>query len=171
MSLKDTVTTVAGTLNNIQIGQLNGLDGGKVNNKTICYSGPTHRALDNLAKTYDFEWSIQNGIFETVPSQGAINTQTTATVVSSTTGMIGSPTVTEIGANVTTLFNAALLPNRWINIQAAGSDVQLGDPYFRPANKPTIAQGFYIINTVTHQFDTRSNDAITTLECRAPGTT
>lgn len=165
-SLKDIVTLLVGTMDGVTIGKLNGLDQGLISNQTITYSGSTRDQLNKLSDTYSFDWAITNNIFETVAKNQAIESQTNATVISAETGMVGSPTVTEIGADVNCLLNPALLPNRWIVIKASGSDVSLGDPYFRPANKNTVAQGYYVINELEHVFDNRGGDALTKIKAR-----
>lgn len=165
-SLIDTVIAIVNTMEGVTLGNLIGLDQGKISDKTVTFSGASRDALDQLASTYNFDWSIQNNIFETTVKGGALTPQSTATVISSTTGMVGSPTVTELGADVTVLLNPKLLPNRWILIKASGSDVTLGDPYFRVANKPTVAQGYYTINELLHVFDNRGGDALTKIKGR-----
>lgn len=165
-SLIDTVSSIVETMPNITLGNLLGLDQGKVSSKTITFSGSSREALNQLADTYNFDWSIQNNIFETTVRGDAAQPQTTATLISAETGMVGSPTVTELGADVTVFLNPALLPNRWILIRASGSDISLGDPYFRIANKPTVAQGYYIINELLHVFDNRGDDALTKIKGR-----
>lgn len=168
-SLKDTVISVASTLTDVTIGNLLGLNQGKISNQTVTYSGATRYALDQLGETYQFDWCVQNNIFETVPKNGSATDSNVATIISAKTGMVGSPTVTNIGVDVTCFLNPALLPNRWVFIESSGSDVSIGDPYFRPNTRTTIAQGFYIIYQVEHVFDNRGPDALTTLKCRAPG--
>lgn len=165
-SLKDTVISLVSTMSGITIGKLQGLDQGNVSEKTVTLSGATREQLNKLAATYNFDWSITNSVFETVSKNAAVEPQGRATIVSATAGMVGSPTVTEIGADVTTLLNPLLLPNRWIFISASGSDVSLGDPYFRVANKNTVAQGYYIINELEHTFDNRGGDALTKIKAR-----
>lgn len=165
-SLKDTVIMLVNTMQGITVGTLQGLDQGLVSSQTTTYCGATRDQLNKLAATYNFDWSITNNIFETVSKNQAIEPQSRATVISSTTGMVGSPTVTEIGADINCLLNPALLPNRWILIKAAGSDVSLGDPYFRVANKNTVAQGYYVINELEHTFDNRGGDALTKIKAR-----
>lgn len=166
-TLKQTVTSLASTMSGVTIGNLQGLDQGKISDKTITYSGPTRNSLDQLAATYNFDWFITNGVFQTVEKNKAIAPQTQATVISAATSMVGSPTVTELGADVSVFLNPRLVPNSWINIQASGSDVDLGDPYFRVDTKNTVAQGFYIINELEHTFDNRGGDALTHIKSRA----
>lgn len=170
MTLREMVIILGTTLPGIDYGALEGLDQPRNSDRPYTFSCATRVALDELGATYNFSWSIQNGLLETWPKNDAITAQSTAFAINAGSGMVGSPTVTEIGANVTTLINPLVLPNRWIYIQAASSNVALGNPYFqvRP-NKPTIAQGYYIVNSVTHSFDNRGDDALSVIEARVPG--
>ena len=167
VSLKDTVIRLAQTFTNVSIGTLNGLDQGKVNNDDIAFSGATKDVLNHLASTYNFNWSIQDNIFETVANNGATTTQDQAFIVSSQTGMIGSPSLTEIGINVKTLFNNRLLPNRYINVKAASFDASDDNTAYNNSKK-TNYQGNYLINAVTHTFDTRGDEGSSFIECRRP---
>lgn len=171
LSLRQRVVQIAQNLDEtVQIGTLLGLDQPLKSENPITVSGATKDVLDNIADTYDFEWSIQNQFFETIPLGEAINTQEQAVIVSANSGMIGSPTVTEIGVNVRTFFNAQLNPNRYIIVESNGADVQLGDPYFRPITRENNANGPFVINSVTHLFETRGNEGTSSIEARKPGT-
>lgn len=164
VSLKDTVTRLAQTFTNVTIGTLNGVDQGKVNDDDVAFSGATKDVLNHLASTYNFNWSIQDGVFETVANNSNTTSQNEAFVISSTTGMIGSPSLTEVGVNVKTLFNNRLLPNRFVEIKAASFEADSGNNFTKM--KKTDHQGFYLINTVTHRFDTRGDEGSSFIECR-----
>lgn len=166
-SLKDTVINIVNTMPDVTIGNLMGLDQGKISDKTITLSGTSRESLNNLANTYNFSWSIQNGVFETTVRNKALTSQASATVISAKTGMVGSPTITEIGADVNVFFNPFLLPNRYIKIESSGLNINLGDAYFKVQNKKTIAEGYYIINELTHNFDNRGGDALTKIKSKS----
>lgn len=68
--------------------------------------------------------------------------------------MIGSPTITEIGAEVTTLLNPELLPNRAFKIEADSADIAISNLQFRDL-KRTQATGLYRAYEVIFQGDNR----------------
>lgn len=170
VGLEDRVRALVKTFNEtVTIGTLQGLDQPLVSQTPATYSGSTKDQMDVLADTYNFDWSIQDGKFETIARGTAINNQSQGILVSAASGMIGSPEITEIGVNVKTFFNQALLPNRYIVVDANGADVQLGDPYFKPVTRQDTATGPFIINTVTHFMQTRGNEGTSSIEARRPG--
>jgi len=80
-----------------------------------------------------------------------------AVLVNAATGMLGSPTVTEIGADVMTLLNPRMLPNKAFKIESVNTDIQLGNLFFRNV-KRTNAEGTYKIQEVTFKGDSREGE-------------
>jgi len=165
VGLQDTVTTLSGTFNGVGKGVLKGLDQPKVSDEDLVYSGATKDTLDHLSDTYKFDWWIQDNNFETAPRGGAVNEQGAAILISASTGMIGSPAITESGLNVKTLFNPDFFVGRYVKIVSKVSTTLTDNRQ----NKNTQGQGYYIIKKVTHNFDTRGDDGSTTLECYREG--
>ena len=118
-------------------------------------SGSSKDVLDKLAEDYGFDWSIQNSVLTLVRREDAL-LPNESVLVSSTTGMIGSPTITEIGADVATLLNPRLEPAKLFTIESAASEVALGDLFFRQVQR-TKAEGTYKILEVIHKGDTHDN--------------
>ena len=119
-------------------------------------SGMAKDAIDKVLKKFDYRWHIQDeGLYikdnTILPSTGD------AVLINSTTGMINSPIVTEIGADVTTLLNPQLLPERIIKIESQGSEVALKSLNFRNV-KRTKAEGFYRIKEVNFKGDSRQGE-------------
>ena len=122
----------------------------------LSFTGSTKDFLDQLGKTYQFNWFITDGQLNTIPTNQA-NMFIPQVIISRTTGMIGSPTITEIGADVDCLLNPSLLPAGVIKILSVAAKVSLGDLLFRPINR-TLGEGNYRINEVVHTGDTRGNE-------------
>lgn len=156
ITISQLVRDLANTLNNTMIGALEGLErpADKVYGQTL--SGNSKDILDTLAKDYGFDWSIQDGMLITVPQDQVISDRE-AVLVTGATGMIGSPTITEIGANVTTLLNPDLMPTRAFKIESLGSQTSIGNLQFRELRK-TRAEGSYKTIQVTFSGDTHSDN-------------
>ena len=115
-------------------------------------SGMTKDILDTFAKNYGFQWSIQDGVFEVVGNDKA-DTRPGVMIVNATTGMIGEPTVTEIGADVRLLLNSGAKPNALFRIESIGAGIQQGNLFFAQ-HRRTRAEGTYKILEVVHRGDT-----------------
>lgn len=77
--------------------------------------GSCTRELDVLGRGNKFYWSIQNGVMELIPSDGYLEGMI---LISPTTGMIGSPSITDNGVKVKALLNPEARPNRLMEIQS-----------------------------------------------------
>lgn len=119
-------------------------------------SGASKDILDRIANEYGFSWSIQDGAFEFVPNDKPIS-ENEAVLINPETGMIGSPIITEIGADVTSLLNPSLQPNKLFTIESAANEVVLGDLFFRDVTR-TRAEGTYKVQEVIHKGDTHDNE-------------
>ena len=123
-------------------------------------SGSSKDILDVLAEDYGFNWSIQDGEMVFVPINEPLESDE-AVLITPATGMIASPIITEIGVDVKTLLLPNLQPNRLFEIRSVGTEVSLGDLFFRDIKK-TKAEGTYKIQEVIHKGDTHDNEWSTT---------
>lgn len=156
VSIKSIVKELAGTFIETAVGDLLGLEtpADKLRGQTL--SGSTKDILDTLGEDYGFQWSIQDGIFETVPLDEIIQPNDII-VLNSATGMIKSPAITEQGVEVKALLNTDLTPNRAFKIESVSQDVKLGSLNFRDVKK-TSAEGKYKVFEVTHKGDLHDNE-------------
>jgi len=120
------------------------------------FSGRAKDLLDKLSDTYNFYWSVQDGQFTTQDRDGA-DTDNEVIRITRSTGMIGSPAVTELGADVRTLLNPKLQPYRVIQIETPDVDIQVNNLFFR-RKLPTLGTGLFRVNKVVHTGDTRGNN-------------
>ncbi len=164
IAIKQVVEEIAATFTNSTVGTLQGLDSpaNKFRGQTL--SGSSKHILDTLAEDYGFQWSIQDGELITVPNQESLS-DADAVLINNSTGMIGSPTVTELGVNVTTLLNPELLPNRAFKVESSSADVAIGGIQFRDI-KRTSGEGIYKTFQVVFNGDTHGNNWFSTAEGR-----
>ena len=126
-------------------------------------------AMGVIAKNNNCRWSIQNGTLTLIPNDNFLPGP--PVVMSSATGMIGSPEATENGITVRCYINprikvgyAVQIDNKLIN-QATVHDLGMLSwqaPYY-PAS--TSADGLYRVLVVEHVGDSRGNSWETELTC------
>lgn len=155
LNVSEIVNEVAKTfteIGDVTLGDLEGLEGpaNKLRGQTL--SGSSKDIMDMLADDYNFLWSIQDGELVTV-NQDKVLSNLTSVLIKQSTGMIGSPTVTEIGAEVVTLLNPELLPNRLFTIESESANFALSNLEFRTV-KRTRATGNYRAYEVIFTGDT-----------------
>ena len=77
--------------------------------------GSVRREMDILSRGKGFYWSIQNGVTEIIPGDGFIGG---IILLSSETGLVDVPTITDNGVKVSALLNPAIRPNRRVHIES-----------------------------------------------------
>lgn len=157
--IRDVVTELLQTLTSsgeVTLGSIQGLDqpADKLRGQTL--SGSTKDILDVLADDYNFKWSIQDGEIILTEENNAID-YLDSVLINQNTGMIGSPTVTQIGAEVTSLINPSLLPGRLFTIESTSSQLSLSNLQFRTVRR-TSANGTYRAYEVVFKGDTHANE-------------
>lgn len=122
--------------------------------------GSAAKYMKQVGKNTKHSWSIQNGQVQFVPVNGYLPGE--AVVLTSKTGMIGTPQQTVIGVNIKCLMNPLIKVGGRVQINnksIAGYKINLDVPG-SPANipAPLRADGMYYVWTVGHSGDTRAND-------------
>lgn len=123
------------------------------------HAGVTKQAMDKITRQASLTWSTQNGKIRVVP-YGSSTSDDDVVVVSSTSGMIGSPErkdnsgddtdtpVMKHGWKVKSLLQPKLSPNKMVKIESIA------------------VNGVFIIDTVSHKGDTKSGDWQTEFEVK-----
>lgn len=129
--------------------------------------GNSRDYLRDLASQNGLTWSIQNEQIQFVHQQGYAPGE--AIVLTSKTGMIGTPQQTNIGVNVVCLMNPLILPGRRIkidNASVAQLKIDLGNPK-DPVNlaPPLTADGVYYALVIEATGDNRGLDWYSKLIC------
>jgi hypothetical protein len=127
--------------------------------------GNAKNYLRNVAQNTQQSWSIQNGAVTFVPIQNYLPNQ--AVVLTSKTGLIGTPQQTNIGVNMKCLLNPLIKISTVVNIDQASVDnykIDLSTPN-SPANiAPALnLDGNYYVMVAEHSGDTRGVDWYTSL--------
>lgn len=129
--------------------------------RPVAKVGPTALAMDEMAETYGFKWGFQDGQLEIYGPDASFDDD--AVEISASTGMIGSPVVTDLGIEVTTLLNPAIRVRRKIIIKSVGAGVRVGQIQIREII-PTLHEGTYIVGEVIFVGDTWSNDWVSKIK-------
>lgn len=129
--------------------------------------GTSKDYLRNIASQNGLIWSIQNGQIQFVPQNGY--SPGVSVVLTSKTGMIGTPQQTNIGVNVVCLMNPLINPGQTIQINEksiAKLKLDLGNPN-DPANTapPLNADGVYYALIIDQIGDNRGVDWYSKLTC------
>lgn len=156
VSISTAIEDVLKSFKEVAIGVVNGLPNiaDKLRGQTL--SGSSKDILDQFADEYSFDWSIQDGEVTIEPVNSTLKADE-AVLISAATGMLGSPTITEIGADVTTLLNPKLLPSKAFKIESVSAEISMGNLFFRNVKK-TTAEGVYKVQEVTFKGDSREGD-------------
>jgi hypothetical protein len=122
--------------------------------------GMAHKALRQSTKTSNASWSIQDGKMQVVHAEGVLPNQ--AVVLTSKTGLVGTPEQTADGIKIRCLLNPTLKIGGKVQIDEKDiADAKLQDTdKDAQVNKPVAIEkdGFYRALVVEHSGDTRGND-------------
>lgn len=129
--------------------------------------GSSRDYMRDLASQNGLTWSIQNEQIQFIPQQGYA--KGISVVLTSKTGMIGTPQQTNIGVNVVALMNPIINPGQTIkidNASVAGLKIDLGNPK-DPVNlaPPLTADGVYYVLVIEQTGDNRGVDWYSKLIC------
>ncbi len=153
-SLEGIVRSICASME-VEPGSLSVLSGKRIYSP-LTLSGKCSTILKELAVAFDFYWAIQGGVMFVIDKNGNLDTEELV-VINKNTGMIGSPTLTEIGAEVTILINPLVRPFRLIQIESADPLINIGNLQFREVKK-TLGAGLYRVQKITHSGDTHGDN-------------
>lgn len=149
------ISQMEGISKGVTEGLKNCLSGKRSLLRDLQLTGNVKDWLDKIAKDCGFEYSVNDGVIETVPTGLPVSDVPTITI-NQGTGMIGSPERTEIGINVKHFLLPELKLGRTIRIESISEKINVGNLFFRKI--PTVRdEGIYRIDKLIHSGDTRDN--------------
>lgn len=133
--------------------------------------GLTRDVLDNLGRTQDVSWSIQDGKMTLIPNTAYLPGD--AIVVNYQTGMVGLPEQTQNGVNVRMLLNPSVKIGRLLKIDNASiqkvrydpSQLQEAEVVKQKIQNDLNADGLYKVLIADSYGDTRGNEWYTEVIC------
>ena len=152
LMLQDLISSMEG----VTEGDINAADGFPQKEVEV-FSGASHKSMQRLAEDYNFDWTINNGVLDIAVRQRVLEPDNIV-IVSAATGMIGSPTTTEIGVDVKVLMNPFMIPFRQLEVTGVRIfDIKMGNLFFRDG-LPSTVNGLFKMREVIHKGDTRALD-------------
>ncbi len=115
--------------------------------RSMSVAGNARDVMDALARMWRFDWSVQDGALQAVGYGASL--VGSATMLSSATGLLGIPEVTNFGVKVTALLIPTVRPGAMLKLQSA------------------TATGQYRVETVHLQGDTRGQGWTVEAEARS----
>lgn len=133
--------------------------------------GMTRNHLDNMARTNDISWSIQDGQLTLIPNTAYLPGE--AVVLNAETGMVGLPEQTQNGITVKALLNPGIRIGRVLQINNSsiqryryGLSINDTKPNQLIQSSSVLdADGLYKVLVANHYGDSRGNDWYTVAIC------
>jgi len=123
-------------------------------NSGAVFSGKAKDILDDLADQYNFQWSIQHGSVEVLEKYLPPPSDAVAVLLAPDTGLVGRPTVTKEGLELTTLMLATIKPTRLVAVNPATVLTQLGSKQDAiKSGIKTNATGVYLVDRIRYHGD------------------
>ena len=158
------VSQMQGISKGITEGLQNCLSGKRSLLRELQLSGNVKDWLDKIAKDCGFEYSVNDGVIETVPTGLPVSDESPV-IINQDSGMLGSPERTEVGINVKNLLLPGLKLGRTIKVESVSQKLNVGNLFFRKI-PPVRNQGIYRIDKLIHTGDTRDNPWETQISAR-----
>ena len=159
-STEDMVTKLLTKLPGISKGSMEGIKKCLTNKrsllKSLLMSGSVKEWIDKLSADCGFNYSVNDGVVDVNTKGKPLNDEPTF-LVSQKTGMIGTPEVTEIGANCTVYLRGELKLARRFKIESPTATINVGNQFFRKVNK-NVNNNTYMIQQIKHTGDTHANE-------------
>lgn len=130
------------------------------------FTGRAANVLEDLAWSYKFDWSIQHGSVLITERDEPSQTAGTATVLSYSTGLVGSPIVTTDGIECETMMLSTVKPKGLIQIEdetIPGRIEQLANRVkkkkkARGLRSGISESGIYVVDEIQYYGDNRGGD-------------
>ena len=134
-------------------------------------TGTGRKALDELCRATNCRWTINNNVVEIVNNNTGIKDSQSIPVISSDTGMVGSPSKTEKGILVRTLLHPRLEPNRFVEVIddliGTGRNSRDGIRKKSKTSENENSSNIYRINSVAFRGSNYSNEFYCDLNCQS----
>lgn len=167
------IEDIIGAMPNTDRGQLAAAGIAGAISGRMSFSCSCKRALDRLARAWDFEWSIQDGVLNALDSDGTLEPKELALVISPKTGLIGSPTRTgrdKLGFKAGKAKKGKAAANAARKAAVGAKFKALMLPTLRPGSyvllESEFLEGAFRVESLTHNGDTHGDDWTTEVEAK-----
>lgn len=147
------IREVAESFDGTIVGQLQFDESWQTNVSDASFTGSSRRSMDQLARDYNFDWNIVEGEVIVTPRGKTLQDKPTY-IISTATGMIGSPIITDQGVDFRILLNPDIMLGRQIEMRSKYGELgQSGVDFRRVRN---TADGVYKVMDILMTGGTRS---------------
>lgn len=128
---------------------------------TVLQGSPTS-CMNELAETYAFDWMVENGAMKIIKRGFAMRDQ--VYVISSDTGMIGSPVVSDTEVGIRCSLNPKLRLGDTIKLESMAPRFEFSGAFYYDIPR-TIGEGYYKINSLVFAGDSHGDQWENQLGC------
>lgn len=146
---------LAGSFEDIIVGSLLESAEWEAKLASVTHVGAVKSVLNKLAVDYNFDWSLHNGQLDIIP-RGRVLEDKPTYIITPETGLIGSPTLTELGADFRILLNPDIMLGR--QCQMSTEYVELGQAGLEFRKVRNTADGFYKVMDLRYIGDSHGNE-------------
>lgn len=128
---------------------------------TVLQGNPT-ACMNELAETFQFDWMVENGAIKIIKRGFALPNQ--VYVVSASTGMIGSPVVTDTEVGIRYILNPKLKLGDTIKLESMAPRFEFSGAFYHGIQR-TIGEGYYKVNSLVFAGDSHGDQWETQISC------
>lgn len=128
---------------------------------TVLQGSPT-ACMNELAEAFQFDWMVENGALKVIKRDAALPNQ--VYVISATTGMIGSPVVTDTEVGIRYILNPKLKLGDTIKLESMAPRFEFSGAFFYDIPR-TVGEGFYKVNSLVFAGDSHGDQWETQISC------
>lgn len=128
---------------------------------TVLQGSPT-ACMNELAETFAFDWMVENGAIKIIKRDFALDNQ--VYVISSGTGMIGSPVVSDTEVGIRYTLNPKIKLGDTIKLESMAPRFEFSGAFFYDVPR-TIGEGYYKVNSLVFAGDSHGDQWESQISC------
>jgi len=128
---------------------------------TVLQGSPT-ACMNELSETFQFDWMVENGAIKIIKRDSALDNS--VYVISASTGMIGSPVVTDTEVGIRYTLNPKIKLGDTIKLESMAPRFEFSGAFFYDIPR-TIGEGYYKVNSRVFAGDSHGDQWEVQLSC------
>jgi hypothetical protein len=128
---------------------------------TVLQGSPTS-CMNELGETFAFDWMVENGAIKIIKRDFALDNQ--VYVISSGTGMIGSPVVSDTEVGIRYTLNPKIKLGDTIKLESMAPRFEFSGAFFYDVPR-TIGEGYYKVNSLVFAGDSHGDQWENQISC------